>query len=169
MQIMKSEPKYRHFIENLRAAGGEIVEIAAHTGSIAALFPDAIDFTQETVRDQFSASTSLEDLDKLECVIFEGSFGVAENGAVWLEDKDLPHRILPFITQHLVLRLDSANIVSTMEEAYDRIRLSETGFGVFISGPSKTADIEQSLVYGAHGAVRETVVCYNPSNLSSKG
>jgi L-lactate dehydrogenase complex protein LldG len=88
----------------------------------------------------------------------QGNFGVAENGAVWLEDKDLPHRIVPFITQHLILALDTDKIVATMQDAYQRIDLKSTGYGVFISGPSKTADIEQSLVYGAHGAKELTVV-----------
>lgn len=137
------------FIKNLQAAGGEISEKMN--------YPGALDFTCEEVWKEYAAAP-LEELNKIEHAIVQGNFGVAENGAIWLEDKDLPQRIIPFITQHLILKLDTNQIVPTMQEAYKQIRLSQTGFGVFISGPSKTADIEQSLVYGAHGAKELTVL-----------
>jgi L-lactate dehydrogenase complex protein LldG len=137
------------FIKNVQAAGGKI---AKETN-----YPGALDFTREDVWTEY-ATAPLEKLNEIEQVIIQGNFGVAENGAIWLEDKDLPQRIIPFITQHLILQLDANKIVPTMQEAYQQIRLNQTGFGVFISGPSKTADIEQSLVYGAHGAKELTVV-----------
>ena len=82
----------------------------------------------------------------------KGSVGVAENGAVWLYESQMINRLLPFICQHLILVIDKENIVATMHQAYQQIDTNKEGFGVFIAGPSKTADIEQSLVIGAHGA-----------------
>lgn len=47
-----------------------------------------------------------------------------------------------------------------METAYQKIDLTKTGFGVFISSPSKTADIEQVLLFGAHCPLKHTVLLY---------
>jgi L-lactate dehydrogenase complex protein LldG len=90
------------------------------------------------------------DLEKVDLAILKGQVGVAENAAIWLPESEMLHRALPFITQHLVLILNKKELVWNMHEAYKKI--SPESYGVFISGPSKTADIEQSLVIGAHGA-----------------
>ena len=80
-----------------------------------------------------------------------GLFGVAENGAIWTPTDQIAPRSALFLCQHLGLVVPAADIVDNMHQAYERIEFGEGGFGVFISGPSKTADIEQSLVIGAHG------------------
>ena len=82
----------------------------------------------------------------------KGSFGVAENGAVWIEalPEGATRRDL-FIHETLIISLDKAQIVNNMHEAYRRLGEKSDGYGLFISGPSKTADIEQALVFGAHG------------------
>ena len=82
----------------------------------------------------------------------KGSFGVAENGAVWIEalPEGATRRDL-FIHETLIISLDKTQIVNNMHEAYRRLGEKSEGYGLFISGPSKTADIEQALVFGAHG------------------
>lgn len=90
-------------------------------------------------------------LETVDTVVLKGRIAVAENGAIWLTDKDIVNRSLPFICEHLIIVIDEASIVATMHQAYEKITIDEEGYGVFIAGPSKTADIEQSLVVGAHG------------------
>ncbi len=91
-------------------------------------------------------------LESIDRAYIEGSIGVAENGSVWLYEHQIKNRLLPFICQHLVICLNINKIVPNMHEAYQQVDVAKEGYGVFLAGPSKTADIEQSLVIGAHGA-----------------
>jgi len=91
-------------------------------------------------------------LKDVELTIIKAHFGVAENSALWVTDDILGQRVTPFITQYLAIIVNKKDLIPTMHQAYDRIGNQEYGFGTFIAGPSKTADIEQSLVLGAHGA-----------------
>ena len=105
---------------------------------------------------------SISDSHELETVDFAalpGQFGVAENGAIWVTDRGLPHRVIYFIVQHLALVIPADQIVDNMHQAYERLTFERAEFGAFIAGPSKTADIEQSLVIGAHGPRSLTVIC----------
>ncbi|NHE59184.1 LutC/YkgG family protein [Cyclobacterium plantarum] len=97
------------------------------------------------------------DLEHVELAILEGEWGVAENAAIWLPEESLKHRALPFIAQHLIVLLKKDRLLGNMHEVYQSINVSDSGYGVFIAGPSKTADIEQSLVIGAHGPRSMTV------------
>ncbi len=101
------------------------------------------------------------ELAGLNLAIIEGTVAVAENAAIWVDERQLPQRVVPMITQQLVIIIRQATIVPNMHDAYKQIQVDATGFGTFICGPSKTADIEQSLVIGAHGA-RSLLVCILP-------
>jgi L-lactate dehydrogenase complex protein LldG len=103
---------------------------------------------------QLGDAHATEDID---FAILPGEFAVAENGAVWINDAQVQHRAVYFIAQHLALVVAANNLVSNMHEAYRRLSFESPRFGAFISGPSKTADIEQSLVIGAHGPRSMTV------------
>jgi L-lactate dehydrogenase complex protein LldG len=111
-------------------------------------------FSGAEVNQKYNDLPSLHDVDLF---ITQASLGVAENGAVWLTEDALHERVLPFISQQVIVVLDQHSIVSTMHEAYEKIGSTDYEFATFIAGPSKTADIEQSLVLGAHGAMTMTV------------
>jgi len=98
---------------------------------------------------------ALEDVD---LAVIEAQFAVAENGAVWVKNEKNKHRALYFLAKQLLIIVKKENIVDTMHEAYEQIEFDKTSFGLFISGPSKTADIEQSLVIGAHGPTAACVL-----------
>ncbi|HYG69636.1 MAG TPA: LUD domain-containing protein, partial [Anaeromyxobacteraceae bacterium] len=88
------------------------------------------------------------ELEGLDLAILPGVFAVAENGAVWVSGRAFRPRGAFVVAQHLALVVAAPEIVNDMHEAYDRLAREPKGYGLFIAGPSKTADIEQALVIG---------------------
>lgn len=131
---------YDEVIKILKSSHGEKKKIISAFSEIGAHYDEHV-----------LESPKISDLSEIDIAILKGRFGVAENGAVWLTDQEMRRRALPFICQHLAIVVQSDSIVPTMHEAYNLIGKTTYGFGTFIAGPSKTADIEQSLVIGAHG------------------
>ncbi|MEI6753252.1 MAG: LUD domain-containing protein [Paludibacter sp.] len=168
LELLPEIPEYKsdskdlleQFKKNLSQVGGQAIEIAEkdiaknikeHFGPLKFIVSNDKSLNVETI--DSTKITDLKEFDNLDLVVLRSGFGVAENGAVWISSNDISHRVLPFIAEHAVFIVQKNEMVSNMHEAYKRINLLETkGFGTFISGPSKTADIEQSLVIGAHGA-----------------
>ena len=93
----------------------------------------------------------------IDLAVVNGELGVAENACVWIP-QNVVHKALYFIAEEMVILLDKEKLVNNMHEAYEQIRFSDRGFGLFISGPSKTADIEQALVIGAQSVKGLTVI-----------
>lgn len=124
-------------INNNQEDGQRIVTTIEQLNSIATYF-DAV-------------KEDAHNLENVELAIIPAHFGVAENGAVWVTDHLIKYRVLPFIAQQLAVVVNRKDILANMHQAYDRIANSAYEFAAFIAGPSKTADIEQSLVLGAHG------------------
>lgn len=162
--VMHFEDSYTQFKTVLQNIGG-VVKMIANIEEIKAeiekeklnnlLVIDLLsDFSEE---DRQKTTMPASELEKLEKVYIKSSLAVAENGAVWITETQMQNRLLPFISQHLILVIDKSDIVETMHDAYQKIDNKKGEFGVFIAGPSKTADIEQSLVIGAHGARTTTV------------
>jgi L-lactate dehydrogenase complex protein LldG len=145
------------FIQMVHAAGGQAFykngnqELQKDLASIKAEGKFIINLLEEPYSQDWSTMNSSE-LETLDTCYLRAKLAVAENGAMWISEKHMSNRLIPFICQHLVIVLNPEVIVNNMHEAYQQIDVSAEGFGVFIAGPSKTADIEQNLVIGAHGA-----------------
>ncbi|WP_343614669.1 LUD domain-containing protein [Flavobacterium sp.] len=144
----------------LKGIGGDPVEVADYTEIIKYIKSNYnLEKRLITTLPELSEIASLDwkntdphSLENVELTVIKAHFGVAENSGLWVTDDILGQRVAPFIAQYLAIIVHKSDIVRTMQQAYDRIGNQEYGFGTFIAGPSKTADIEQSLVLGAHGA-----------------
>jgi L-lactate dehydrogenase complex protein LldG len=164
------------FAEVLRSVGGEAMFVADDAAINAELSKlatyTAANKTLSLVPGVGEPNVDLEaipdphGLEDVDYAILPGRFAVAENGAVWLDLRETKHRVICVLSQHLALVVPASDIVPTMHEAYARLGqpslpegdfVTKPGYGLFLSGPSKTADIEQSLVIGAHGARSLTV------------
>lgn len=144
----------------LKGIGGDPIEVADYTEIIKYIKSNYnLEKRLITTLPELSEIASLDWkntnphlLENVELTVIKAHFGVAENSGLWVTDDILGQRVAPFIAQYLAIIVHKSDIVRTMQQAYDRIGNQEYGFGTFIAGPSKTADIEQSLVLGAHGA-----------------
>ena len=149
-----------HFVSDYNAAAAVIRSLPCYPDAkqIVCQVPGLTVGNADFNAYDFNGVDDPHQLDNVDLAIMPGYFAVAENGAVWVDDRGVKHRVIYFLTQHLVLVVPRKEIVNNLYEAYQRLSFPEPGYGLFISGPSKTADIEQSLVIGAHGPRSQHVI-----------
>lgn len=159
------EDRVSTFADNLKVAGGEAVVLQPGEDVNAVIrraFPK-VRRVASNLAGITCATFNPDDLDDprelngTDLSVVRASFGVAENGAVWLP-LNVRFKAVYFISEALVILLDRRELVNNMNEAYRRTAATEYSYGTFMAGPSKTADIEQALVFGAHGPMRVMVI-----------
>ena len=159
---LRYDAPLEQFIATTRQVGGEAV--LAEPGQdinllLKSLYPDVSQISSALPYiDAAVNPDTVEDASRLNGVelgVVEGKVAVAENGCVWIP-QTMKERAVLFISERLVIIIDRSAIVSNMHEAYAMVEID--GYGCFISGPSKTADIAQALVMGAQAARGVSVV-----------
>lgn len=152
------------FISMSQSVGARVVELGKRSVDelLRELFPDAHE-TASNLPEVGVATRNPDtvpdarDLDGTDVGVIRGSFGVAENGCIWIP-QTMKEKAVCFISENLVILLGKDRIVNNMHEAYRQVEFGPYPYGTFISGPSKTADIAQVLVMGAQAARSVTVV-----------
>lgn len=153
------------FISMSNTVGAKVAELekdADINGLIKRLYPEAKVFASNMAEITIATLNpdtvgTAQELNGTDVGIVRGELGVAENGCVWIP-QTMKERAVCFISEYLVIVLSCRAIVSNMHQAYARINMTDYGYGTFISGPSKTADIAQALVMGAQAARGVTVI-----------
>ena len=157
----------KQFMEVTQVVGGKVMLLKEGDNTdinsiVKKLHPDAKQIASELPEVTIATINpntvkEANELNGTDVAVLKGVFGVAENGCVWIP-QTMKEKAVCFISEQLVIILNRKDIVNNMHEAYSRIELNDYGYGCFISGPSKTADIAQALVMGAQAARGVTVV-----------
>ncbi len=155
------------FMNMMKSVGGNAIEVEKGrdvNSLIRELYPDAKEIASN-LPEITIATRNPDTVDDAQALngtdvgVIRGKFGVAENACIWIPQQ-MKEKVVCFISENLVILLPKSQIVNNMHEAYRRIEFNQDydGYGTFISGPSKTADIAQVLVMGAQAARSATVL-----------
>ena len=155
------------FIKMTESVGGHVIEVKEGQDVnllVKDMYPDAKEIASNLPEITIATRNPdtvgrARDLNGTDVGIIRGKFGVAENACVWIP-QTMKEKAVCFISENLVILLPKSQIVNNMHQAYKRIEFDKEydGYGTFISGPSKTADIAQVLVMGAQAARSATIL-----------
>ncbi len=129
---------------------GELTDLAADTLGLPVLRTDA--------------AYDVKELDRCDVGITQCDALVAQTGSVLVTNRSAGGRALSVLPPHHVVLARREQLLRDLPEAFQLLQRKYGGnypsMISFITGPSRTADIERILVLGAHGPKKLTVICW---------
>lgn len=160
---LRGETRTAEFRRGIEAAGGELIECLESDFQTTLEGLPAVTHARRAWSPKWPLfgvrCVDPEDWLLVDVAVVPALCAVAETGSVWLGDSPEQARAGAYSANELVVVVGEENLLGTLDEAL-RVILTHDGAasGCFVTGPSKTADIEQHLVLGAQGPKRLTVL-----------
>lgn len=156
---------WHDFAAALAAAGGTLHEAAplasvpARLRALAGHAPALAD-AAAALLGEAPATTEPRRLNETPALAATGRWAVARTGSVLVDHRDVPVRAHLLLPEWLILLVPHRALVDDLQHLYARYRAhaGAPGYFTLVTGPTKTADIEQHLVLGAHGPRRLDVI-----------
>ncbi|MBL8695265.1 MAG: lactate utilization protein [Planctomycetes bacterium] len=156
-----------HRVRSVERAVRAVSSILEETGAHELALSDGA-LTQQIARKLSSAVATFDgSADRTRCLrapagISDAQWGIAETGTLVLESDAERHRLVSLLCPLHIALLRASTIVGSLGDALAKVARERpeamSRAVTFITGPSRTADIELTLVVGVHGPQQLHVV-----------
>jgi L-lactate dehydrogenase complex protein LldG len=134
-------------------------KIASHSGEMTDRACDALELPRFATDHNYDVN----ELEKCDVGISECDALVAQTGSVLVSSRSAGGRALSVLPPHHVVLARREQLLADLPAAFALLKgkygSNYPSFLSFITGPSRTGDIERILVLGAHGPKKLTILC----------
>jgi L-lactate dehydrogenase complex protein LldG len=158
-QLYNSAAEMRQALVRLRDAEGW-KRAACHSGGLT----DAICPPLNVSLLRTDKPYDVHELESCDAGISECDALIAQTGSVLVTNRSAGGRALSVLPPHHVVLAQREQMVADLPAAFELLRqkygANYPSMISFITGPSRTGDIERILVLGAHGPKKLTILCF---------
>ncbi|MCY4619867.1 MAG: LUD domain-containing protein [Chloroflexi bacterium] len=165
--MVTTNQRAAQFAEGLHAAQGEFRRCDSWDDlwAFATSLGDDSPVVSPAAYEQLQRGQLPDDSDPLRSIadrpvgIAVAQLAIAETGSVLLIEPSTIDRAVSLLTRHLIVAVQETDILDELAEGFAWLAQQPraAAYATFVTGPSRTADIERSLTIGVQGPSRLTV------------
>jgi L-lactate dehydrogenase complex protein LldG len=158
-QLLDSADEMRHALVRLRDGAGW-KRVAGHSGELINAICPALNLPLLRIDNPYD----VHELEACDVGISECDALIAQTGTVLVTNRSAGGRALSVLPPHHVVLARREQLVADLPAAFELLKqkyaANYPSMISFITGPSRTGDIERILVLGAHGPKKLTISCF---------